>query len=109
MRTNVHILRYLWEIGRELPGSWKQKKRILAKMRNSIQGYASDGENISYNQIKTRFGDPMQIAATYVSEMESEELLNAVNAKRVTLHIALIAAVFAVALWAVFVLSLIHI
>ena len=45
----------------------------------------------------------MQIAATYVSEMESEELLNAVNAKRVTLHIALIAAVFAVALWAVFV------
>ena len=72
-------------------------------MRNSIQGYASDGENISYNQIKTRFGDPMQIAATYVSEMESEELLNAVHAKRVTLHIALIAAVFAVALWAVFV------
>lgn len=72
-------------------------------MENSIRDYASDGANISYNQIKTRFGDPIQIAATYVSEMESEELLNAVNARRVILQMALIAAVFAVVLWAVFV------
>ena len=82
MVTNVHILRYLWEIYRELPGSWKQRKRILSKMESSIRDYVSDGAHVRYEQLKTRFGDPKQIASTYVSEMEAAELLQGMQIRR---------------------------
>lgn len=88
MGKNLALLRYLWEISRALPGSWKQKKRILSAMASSIRDYVSEGSDISYEQLKARFGEPKQIASTYVMDMEAEDLLESLQTKRIVVAVA---------------------
>lgn len=44
-------------------------------MAKSIRDYASDGAKPEYDQLIKRFGDPKQVAAAYVNEMETDELI----------------------------------
>lgn len=55
-------------------------------MESSIQDYVSDGAHVRHEQFKTRFGDPQQIASTYVSEMEAAELLQGMQIRQKILH-----------------------
>ena len=105
MLTILNARRYLWEVCRELPGSWKQKKQLLRKMECSIQDYVCDNAEISYEQIKARFGDPKVVASTYVGEIGSGELLSLFHAKKTLICIVLSAAVIAVSLWAMFLIK----
>lgn len=95
----VNLLRYLWEISRELPGSWKQKKKILFRIKHSIQDYLSDGDEISYSQIKERFGEPKQIAYSYVENMETEEVTKELKISKKIIRIITVAAIAMVVLW----------
>ena len=90
------------EVALQLPGNWKQKKLVLEEIKRSIQSYAFEGDYISYGQIRTRFGDPKQVAAAYLSELAPEELLENVNVKKKVVRILLTAAITAVVVWAIF-------
>lgn len=83
----------------------KQKRRLLRKMECSIRDYVCDEADITYEQIKARFGDPKMIASTYVSEIESGELMNLVQAKKAITCIILSVAVIFVSLWAIFLIN----
>ncbi len=100
MWNRVHLMRYLWEVSRQLPGSWKEKKRILSRMQRSIRDYVSEGENPSYEKIIERFGKPNQIAATFLGEMETEELLRNMKASGRVVQIVAITAILIIAMWA---------
>lgn len=102
MLTEIQILRYLVEVALQLPGSWKQKKLILEEIKRSIQSYAFEGDYISYRQIRSRFGDPRQIASAYLSEMPPEELLEKVNIKKNVVRILLVATITAVTVWFIY-------
>ena len=102
MLTKIQMLRYLIEVALQLPGSWKQKKLVLEEIKRSIQSYAFEGDYISYGQIRSRFGDPKQVAAAYLSELAPEELLENVNVKKKVVRILLTAAITAVVVWAIF-------
>lgn len=96
MRTNVHILRYLWEISRELPGSWKQKKQILSRMERSIRDFVIENASVDYHAIVKRFGAPRQIAESYITEMETSELLEGMRIRQKILLVAIGAVVLLV-------------
>ena len=102
MLTEIQTLRYLVEIALQLPGSWKQKKLILEEIKQSIQSYAFEGDYISYRQIRSRFGDPRQIASVYLTEMPPEELLEKVNIKKTVVRILLAAIITAVTVWFIY-------
>lgn len=87
MLTKMQLFRYLLEIAFYLLVPWKQKKEILRKIKRSIESYIFDGDNISYRQIRSRFGDPQQIAMAYLTEMDPEELMEKVNQKRIVVRI----------------------
>lgn len=99
---SVHLIRYLWQIFRQLPGSWKQKKRILSRIEGSIQDYVSEGNLVTYVQLVRRFGKPEQIAAEYINSMEAEEFIGAFKSRRNVLGIVLTAVVLALLMWAGF-------
>lgn len=105
MLTKMQLFRYLLEIAFYLPVPWKQKKEILRKIKHSIESYIFDGDYISYRQIRSRFGDPQQIAGAFLTEMDSEELLEKINRKRIVVRGFVTVVIIALALWAT---SLIH-
>lgn len=105
MLTKMQVLRYLLEIAFYLPVPWKQKKGILEKIKRSIESYTFEGDYISYRQIRSRFGNPQQIALTYLSEMTPEEVLEKVNRKRIIVRVFVMVIAVALMLWST---SLIH-
>lgn len=98
MLTKMQLFRYLLEIAFYLLVPWKQKKEILRKIKRSIESYIFDGDNISYRQIRSRFGDPQQIAMAYLTEMDPEELMEKVNQKRIVVRIFVTVVVVALTL-----------
>lgn len=101
MGTKIALARYLWEISRELPGSWKQRKRTLSAMARSIRDYISEGSCITYEQLVSRFGDPKRIAFTYVNELETDEIITEINISRKKVRILAITALVVIFMWAV--------
>ncbi|MBR1972220.1 MAG: hypothetical protein IKA16_02140 [Oscillospiraceae bacterium] len=69
-------------------------------MRGSIRDYVSEGANVSFEQLVNRFGEPKQIAATYVNEMEAGEVLEELKSNRKILFTVGAAMAAAVILWA---------
>ena len=95
MMGKLHLLRYLLAVYRELPGSWKQKIKILQGLKHCILDYASDSGGITYDKLLKRFGEPKQIASNYVMEMEAEELLNSLQTRRIIAAVAMVVFVTA--------------
>lgn len=74
----------------------------MEEIKQSIQSYAFEGDYISYRQIRSRFGDPRQIASVYLTEMPPEELLEKVNIKKTVVRILLAAIITAVTVWFIY-------
>ena len=61
-------------------------------MGSSVRDFAAETPNADYHMIVSRFGTPMQIAESYIAEMETSELLEGMQLQQKILLIALIAA-----------------
>lgn len=68
-------------------------------MAASIRAFASDHPSADYEHLVARFGSPEQIAATYVDEMESGELINSLRIKRKILCLVVGAVIMALIIW----------
>ncbi len=69
-------------------------------MAHSIRGYVFEETGVSYAQIVKRFGDPKQIASSYVEEMETEELTKELQVCGRAIRIILVSAMICIVLWA---------
>ena len=85
MVWNVHLLRYLWEVRGELPGSRKQRKQILSRVESSVRDFVAAA-------IVSHFGTPTQIAESNIEEMDASELLGSLQIQRKVVAIVLAAA-----------------
>ena len=92
MVLNVHLLRYLWKVRRELPGSGKQKEQILSRVESSVRDFVTENPDANYNAIVSRFGTPTQIAESNIAEMDTAELLGNLQIHRRIVVIILAAA-----------------
>lgn len=101
MMGKLHLLRYLLAVYRELPGSWKQKIKILRGLKHCILDYVSDSGDITYDKLLKRFGKPKQVAFTYVNEMETDELIQEIKVSKKIVNIVLATAVIMVLIWTV--------
>lgn len=91
--------KYCREVGKWLPCSGLQKKRILDNLRDSVAAYTDDNPDAEYQAIVNRFGLPQVIAATYVDELDSQELLGNLRVKRRIIRIVSVVACFVVFIW----------
>lgn len=106
MVLNVHLMRYLWKVRRELPGSRRQKKQILSRVEASVRDFLAENPDADYAAIAQRFGTPQQIAASYIEEMSTPELTQQLRIKKRIVCVIGVAALALILLWAGFVLAI---
>ena len=100
--TEKDIRRYCRAVGSYLPCSRRQKRQILRDLRQRLAEYR--GEHPDGASLEEQFGTPQQVAAGYVDDMDTPELLHALRYRRrvttiVVAGVLTALAVFAVALY----------
>lgn len=94
------LRRYYWTIRSYLPCSGKLKKQILMEIRANISHYLEEFPEAEFPQIEARFGTPQSIAAAYVDDLNTQELLVSLHIRRKILTIVLAGISIAALLWA---------
>lgn len=74
-------------------------------MESSVRDYVSDRPNADYNVITARFGTPQQLVATYLEEMNVEELSRELNIRKKIVGVVILTAFIAMILWGGAILS----
>lgn len=96
---NRDVKHYLREVGKWLPCSGMQKKRILDNLRDSVAAYVNDNPVAEYHTIVDRFGTPQVIASTYIDELDTPEILENLRIKRTVVRIVSATAAAIVFIW----------
>lgn len=102
MKNRDSVLRrYLRAVRSYLPCSRKVKKRILEEIYRNVNAYLDENPEADYAQIEVRFGSPKRIAAAYVDDMDTQELLRTLLIRK-KIKTAIIGCLFVIVLlWAI--------
>lgn len=68
-------------------------------MASSIQDYVSEETYVTFDQLKNRFGEPRQIASTYIAEMEVHKLSKELKKKKRFFNSFIITMLVIITLW----------
>ena len=79
---NLTLRRYYRNIRNYLPCTGHLKKQILAEIQTNVNDYLENNSEADIQQIVSRFGSPQNIAAAYVNDMNTEELLQALYIRK---------------------------
>ncbi len=99
-KPDIAARRYLREVRSWLPCAGKMKKEVLGKIGGTVGDYLAENPNGDYAALVARFGTPQQIAAAYVDELETPELLNSLRIRRQIVKIVSVTALVVIILWA---------
>lgn len=99
-KGNIAAWRYLWKVGGWLPCSGKLKREIMARIKTVLDDYLNDHPDADFAELSHRFGTPQQIAASYIEEMNVQDLLKQLRIRRKIICIVVATAVTLVLLWA---------
>lgn len=101
--TNRELKKYLRQIKTELLCPTKEQNRIMGDLKENITGYLEKHPEATIASVQAYFGSPQQIAASYVEELPTPELIQKLKLRRCILRsvVAIVgaAALLCVALW----------
>lgn len=89
------LRRYYWKVKSFLPCSRKLKKRCIGDLKANVEGFLEQNPQADFAAIQERFGTPRQIAAAFVDETDTEQLLRRLRIRRwvvTTISVVTIAA-----------------
>ena len=69
------LRKYLRQIKAELLCPCKERNRILRDLKESISGYLDEHPEATIESVRAFFGSAQQIAASYVEELPTPELM----------------------------------
>ena len=72
----------------------------MARIKNVLEDYLAEHPDADFSELSHRFGLPKQIAASYVEDMDTEELLRNLRIRRRIVGIVTCTALIVVTLWA---------
>lgn len=99
------LKQYYRQIKRWLPCGGSLKKQLMANITATIEAYLAENPEADFSALQAHFGTPQQIAAAFVDEMDTAELLRTLLIRRRIVNIILACAVGILALWVVVVLN----
>ena len=92
--------RYLRAVRRLLPCSRGMKNEIMAPLRNGVGDYLERYPQAGMDQIKTQFGEPMNVAVACLDNLDMAALLKRYHMRRKILAATAAALAAALMLWA---------
>lgn len=98
-KHNREAWRYLRNVKSCLPGSRRERRIILNHIQEAMDVFLSENPDACYDEMKSRFGDPQQIAASHIEGKEPEELLKRLRIKKRVLGAVFAVAVLILAMW----------
>lgn len=104
--TEETVRRYCRAVGSYLPCSRRQKRQILWDLRQRLAEYC--GEQPNGVTLEENFGTPQQVAAGYVDDMDTTELLHALRYRRRVITIVVAGVLTALAVFAVALYMQVH-
>ena len=96
-KQNWYIKKYVCAVSSFLPCSGKTKKPWLDAIRAQAEDYIAQGGDPA--ALAERFGTPQQVAAAYVDEMPTAELLAELHIRRRVVTTVVLAVVAALAVY----------
>lgn len=100
--TDKQLRTYYCCVKKWLPGSGNQNKRVMMQIRNAVSLFMAEHPDADYAAIEGHFGAPQEIAASFVGEMETKELLSNLQIRKRLVGTIAVLAVIIVVLWAGF-------
>ena len=100
MIHNRSVKKYLRRVRETLPCSGKMKKCIMEQICNEISLFLEEQPKADYNAMISRFGEPETIAASYVENMGTAEILKQLRIRKRILSIVAILLIFILVTWA---------
>ncbi len=79
------IEKYVSEVGTHLFCLKKNKKEVLADIRDAVFEFAENNGVDSVQAIYDRFGTPEEIAKAYIADAEPQNIKKAINTKKLIL------------------------
>lgn len=76
------LRRYYWEVNNLLPCNPRIKQTLMDKIKENIDQFLEEYPDADYDVIVQRFGTPQQIAASYLEEMDPQEVLYRLNTRK---------------------------
>ena len=73
---------YYWEVSNLLPCNPRIKQTLMDEIKENIDQFLEEYPDADYDVIVQRFGTPQQIAASYLEEMDPQEVLNKLNTRK---------------------------
>lgn len=80
--TNRACARYLRQVRRLLPCARKEKDRITAPLRESLEGFSAETPEARDSDVLQRFGTPETVAASCLENMEPKGVLRRMQLRR---------------------------
>lgn len=101
MNKNERALeRYYKEISSWLPCSRKLKKQIIGQIQRCVEEYLEHNPDADITPLKNHFGDPQTIAATYVENTGTAEILKHLRIRKRIVRIVATVMAFILIMWA---------
>lgn len=98
--NNLSLRKYHKEIRGLLPCSQKIKKEILSQIDQSVISFLQENPDADYSQIVARFGTPQSIAATYVENIGTADILRSLRIRKRVVMIIITTVLIILLSWA---------
>ena len=98
---NKSVKKYLRRVRGWLPCTRRMKNDIMARIEDSLLSWAQVNPGCTYPEIEAHFGKPEKIAADYVDNLETAELLKNLHIKKKIVTVVTAVAVTIALIWAV--------
>ena len=99
-KTGRNAKRYLRAVKRWMPCSGKLKRGIMAQIDNCVQEYMEKNPNASFDDICAQLGSPQEIAAAYIDNADTAEILKNLRVRRRVVTIVISAILIILISWA---------
>ncbi len=96
---NNQLKKYYRSIRRCLPCPGKLKNQIMDSIQVQVSTYLEETPAADFAAVEQRFGTPQQIAAAYIEEMTTPEILKKFKFKKTVITIVTAAAAIIVSIW----------
>ena len=102
--ANKAAKRYLRIVRQLLPCSKKTRAAILVGITASLNAYLEQFPDATYSELEAKYGPPQQIAAAYVENAGTADILKEMRIRRRILELISFAAALVLVIWLVFVI-----
>jgi len=93
------LKQYYRDIAKQLPVGRKQKQHIILAITQSVEDYLAAHPLADFQAVQAHFGSPQEIAAAYIENMTTPEILKKFRFRKTVLIVLCATAATALLLW----------